>query len=214
MFADEMRLRNAGAPGTPHAPSLQGILGSAQGHGLPPQRQPGTAGRAAPAGLGQGPGLMAALSARQDQDRGSRILPPSKPDAECPKEAPSENPVSYEDPPAAVTPGLKAEAHDLHHHRPIADTEKEDGEEGSAQPIANQDEPPNALPRQAGVAEEGRPFVALPGTLTIRLSRMVPSVRQPESVRKALIGTFLLPCCSHCWTPCRHARAAPAADLY
>ena len=90
--------------------------------------------------------------------------PSGKPDAECPKAVPSENPVSCEEL-AAATPDMKAEAQTLHNHQPQVHTEKEEREEESAQLIANQDQPPNAPPRQAGVAEEGRPFVTLPGTL-------------------------------------------------
>ena len=69
---------NAGAPGIPHAPSPQGIPGSAQGHALLPQRQSGTAGRAARV-LEQGPGPRAANSAHQDQARGFCTLPPGLP---------------------------------------------------------------------------------------------------------------------------------------
>ena len=87
-------------------------------------------------------------------------IPSGKPDAECPKKAPSGNPVSCEDP-AAATSDMKAEAQILHHHRSQADTEKKDGEEGSAQLTADQHEASTVPLGQAATTQEGTPFGSL-----------------------------------------------------
>ena len=111
--------------------------------------------------------------------------PSSKANAESPKEVPSKNPPSCKEP-AAPNLDHKAEAQSRHSHHPQAHPKEEDREGGSAQPMADQLEPPNAPPLQAGPAQEGRPFVSRAWPVPITLSRRLPSAMRPASMHKCL----------------------------